>query len=518
MSGHFSELLRFWARRLPDHLAVRFAERDYTWSELDRATDELAAGLYRAGLRPGDVLGVLMTNRVQFVEAMHAAFRVGAAVELLNIRFTPAEMVHPVVDAGTRMVVTEPALVPVLADARAVVPGLTVLTTEPVEGCTPLDDLRLGGERPPDRRPDPEETALLAYTSGTTGVPKGAMLPHRAIIANGNARAVADALTWKDRVLIIVPLAFTGGSSSYLRESVTTGAPAIVQGTFDPPQILELLEREQITVCSAVPVVWEGVLALPSLADADLSALRAGVGAGAPMAIEVIRAWQRLGVGMRQGYGQTEFAGGYATLLYEDEAADHVGSVGRVIMHHEIRVVDSADRDVPVGEPGQILLRGPSVMSGYWKRPEATAETLAGGWLHTGDIGRLDEHGFLTLVDRAKDMLISGGLNVYPAEIETVLAGRPGLEECAVVGVPHERWGEVPMLVVPDLDRVDVDELRAHVGTVLADYRRPKWIVGTGAPLPRTLGGKILKREIRAAYPEVPPDAVPLTTTRGNRT
>jgi fatty-acyl-CoA synthase len=292
---------------------------------------------------------------------------------------------------------------------------------------------------------------------------------------------------------------------------MTTGAPAIVQGTFDPPQILELLERERITVCSAVPVVWEGVLALPGLADADLSALRACVGAGSAMAIEVIRAWQRLGVGMRQGYGQTEFAGGYATLLYEDEAAEHVGSVGRVVMHHEIRIVDTADQDVPTGESGQILLRGPSVMTGYWKQPGATAEAMAGGWLHTGDVGRLDEDGFLTIVDRAKDMLISGGLNVYPAEIETLLAGRPGLEECAVVGVPHPRWGEVPMLVVPDLGRVDVEELRAHVGTVLADYRRPKWIVGTGGPLPRTLGGKILKRDLRLTYPEVPPDAVPLT-------
>lgn len=514
MTGHLSELLRFWARRRPEELAVRFPEWDLTWAELDRAADELAAGLYRAGLRPGDVLGVLMTNRIQFVEAMHAAFRVGAAVELLNIRFTPPELVHPVTDAGTRFVVTEPALVPALADARAAVPALTVLTTEPVEDCTPLDALRLTGQRPPERRPDPEETALLAYTSGTTGVAKGAMLPHRAIIANGNARAVADALTWKDRVLVVIPLAFTGGTSSYLRESVTTGAAAIVQGTFDPPRILQLLDRERITVCSAVPVVWEGLLALPELADADLSALRAGVGAGSTMPIEVIKAWQRAGVGMRQGYGQTEFAGGYATLLYEDEALDRVGSVGRVLMHHEIRIVDPANRDVPTGEAGQILLRGPSVMTGYWGQPDATAQALAGGWLHTGDIGRLDADGFLTLVDRAKDMLISGGLNVYPAEIEAVLAGRPGLEECAVVGVPHPRWGEVPMLVVPELDRVDVDELRAHIGEVLADYRRPKWIVGTGAPLPRTLGGKILKREIRASHPEVPPDAVPLTSSR----
>ena len=514
MTGHFSELVRFWGRRHPDALAVRFAEREYTWSALDRATDELAAGLHQAGLRPGDVLGILMTNRVQFVEAMHAAFRVGATVELLNIRFTAAEMVYPVVDAGARLVVTEPDLVPALAEAREAVPGLTVITTVPVAGCTALDDLRLVGERPPDRPVDPEEIALLAYTSGTTGRPKGAMLSHRAIVANGTARAVADALTWRDRVLIILPLAFTGGMSSYLRESVTTGAPAVVQGTFDPSRVLELLERERITICSAVPVVWEEILSLPQLDDADLSALRAGVGAGAPMPIEVIHAWQRRGVGMRQGYGQTELAGGYATLLYEDEAAAHVGSVGRVILHHEIRIVDTAGRDLPPDEPGQILLRGPSVMSGYWKRDADTAEVLDGGWLHTGDIGRVDGDGFLTIVDRAKDMLISGGLNVYPAEIEAVLTGRPGLAECAVVGVPHSRWGEVPMLVVPDLDRVDLAVLREHLETVLADYRRPKWIVGTGVPLPRTLGGKIVKRELRAAYPEVPPDAVPLTTSR----
>jgi fatty-acyl-CoA synthase len=283
-----------------------------------------------------------------------------------------------------------------------------------------------------------------------------------------------------------------------------------MESTFDPPRVLELLQTEKITACSAVPVMWERMLELPGFATADLSALRAGVAGGATMPIEVIKAWQGRGVGMRQGYGQTEFAGGYATFLYEDEAAERVGFVGRPLLNTRVRVVDDADRDVPIGRPGQILLRGPSVMTGYWNKPTETAEALAGGWLHTGDVGVLDDDGYLRLVDRARDVLISGGFNVYPAELETVLAGLPGLEECAVIGVPDQRWGEVPMVVVPSLDRVDVDLLCATVRERLADYRRPRWLAAHDGPLPRTLGGKILKRELREFYPEVPAGAVDL--------
>jgi fatty-acyl-CoA synthase len=510
MSEHFSELLRFWAQRMPDRLALRFDQRDYSWRELDQAVDELAAGLHREGIRPGDVVGILMSNRPEFVETMLAVFRLGGVVELLNIRFTAIEMVYPIVDAGTVLVITEPRFLPALAEATVKVPGLKVVTTEPAAGLATVGDVRIPGAVPPGRRPEGNEIALLAYTSGTTGVAKGALLPHAAIIANGTARAVADALTWRDRVLIILPMAFTGGTSSYLRESLVTGATAVVGSTVEPPRVLELLESERITICSAVPVIWETLLTLPQLATADLSALRACIGAGATTPVEVIRAWQARGVGMRQGYGQTEFAGGYATLLYEDEAAQRVGSVGRPIMHHQIRTVDDHDHDVPAGQPGQILLRGASVMAGYHNNPEATAEALAGGWLHTGDIGVLDEDGFLTIVDRAKDMLISGGLNVYPAEIEAAIAGLPGLEECAVIGVPDERWGEVPMLVVPSLAGVEIVALKEAITTRLADYRRPKWIAGFGGPLPRTLGGKIIKREIRPRYPAVPTGAISL--------
>lgn len=510
MSMHIAEVLGFWARRCPDRLAVRFPDRDLTWSELDRSVDELAAGLYDDGLRPGDVVGILMSNRPQFLESLLAAFRVGAVVELLNVRFTAAEMVHPIVDAGTVLVVTEEALLPALADALQKVPDLKVVTADRTEGYRALDNLRVPGGTPPARHADAEEIALLAYTSGTTGTPKGAMLPHRAIIANGTARATADGITSADRVLITIPMAYTGGIGTYLRESLLTGATAVIEATFEPERLLELLQTERITVCSSVPVIFEKILALPEFATADLSSLRACTGAGAVMPLEVIRAWQARGVGMRQGYGQTECGGGYATILYEDEAESRLGSAGRPIMHHEIRIVDALGDDVPAGTSGEILLRGPSIMAGYWNNPTATEATLAGGWLHTGDIGVLDDEGYLRVVDRAKDMLISGGLNVYPAEIEAAIVGLPGLEECAVVGVPDEKWGEVPMLVVPSTDDLDLEGLKGELRRRLADYRRPKWIVANGEPLPRTMSGKILKREIRSTFPEVPETALPM--------
>jgi fatty-acyl-CoA synthase len=520
MTGHLAELTPFWGRRLPDRGAVRFPGLDVSWSRLDAAVDELACGLHAAGVGPGAMVGILMSNRFEFVETMLAVFRVGGTVALLNTRLTPSEMAYPVRDSGARLIVTEPALAPLLTAALAAsalgagAPDAgthpRVLSVDPAPGCGLLDELRVAGGRPPDRDSDPEEIALLAYTSGTTGVPKGAMLSHRAIVANGQARAMADGLTWRDRVLCLMPLAFTGGASTFLREVICTGASAVVESTFDPPRVLELLETEKITACSAVPVMWERLLALPAFADADLSALRAGVAGGATMPVEVIRAWQARGVGMRQGYGQTEFAGGYATLLYEDEAVDRVGFVGRPVLNTQVRVVDERDRDVPTGEAGQILLRGPSVMSGYWNKPVETAEALSGGWLHTGDIGVLDRDGYLRVVDRARDMLISGGFNVYPAELEKVLAGLPGLEECAVIGVPDARWGEVPMLVVPAMDGIDLAGLRVVIRERLADYRRPRWLAAHGGDLPRTLGGKILKRELRAGYPEVPAGAVSL--------
>jgi fatty-acyl-CoA synthase len=510
MNGHLSDALHFWARRFPDRVALRFPQADVTWREYDQAVDEVAAGLHEHGVRPGDVVGILMSNRREFLYAAIAIFRAGATLELLNYRFTPHEMVHPIIDAGTKLVFAESQHVHILDQAVAEMPELTVVSADKVEGVRTLDEFRRVGGSPPPRRTSPEEIALLAYTSGTTGTPKGAMLSHRAIIANGLARAVAEGATWRDNMLMCVPLAFTGGIGTYLRESLILGATSILVPDLEAGGLLETLVREKVSVCTTVPVIWERMLALPELGSADLSALTSATSAGATTPLEVIKAYQALGVGLRQGWGQTEAGGGFATILYDDEAEPKLGSVGRPIMYHEIKIVDEADHEVPAGEAGQILVRGPSVMTGYWNRPEATAETLAGGWLHTGDIGVVDDEGYLRMLDRAKDMLISGGLNVYPAEIEKVIAGLPGLEECAVIGVPDKEWGEVPMIVVPSLDGIDLLGLTGTIVDRLADYRRPRWIAPMGGIFPRTMSGKIRKVDIRAAFPEVPEAAVNL--------
>ncbi|WP_286199145.1 class I adenylate-forming enzyme family protein [Mycolicibacterium sp. ELW1] len=513
MSGHLGQLVRFWGRRFPDRLAVRFRDHEVTWGQLDADVDALAAGLSQRGVGLGAVVGIMMSNRYEFIETMLAVFRVGGTVALINTRLTPTELLYPVIDSGADLIVTESSFIARFAAVLKHPDAPQLISVDPAGGYIGLADLRRSGllaTAASSDPGDPEDIALLAYTSGTTGVPKGAMLSHRAIVANGLARSSADLLTWQDRVLCLMPLAFTGGASTFLREVVCTGASAFVESTFDPARVLDLLESERITTCSAVPVMWERMLELPNFTSADLSALRAGIAGGATTPLEVIRKWQDRGVGLRQGYGQTEFAGGFATVLYEDEAQARIGAVGRPIIGTRIRIVDEEDVDVPVGQAGEILLRGPSMMTGYWNKPDDTAQVLAGGWLHTGDVGMLDEDGYLRVIDRARDMLISGGFNVYPAELEKVLAGLPGLEELAVIGVPDMRWGEVPMLVVPNLEAIDVNELRSIIIERLADYRRPKWLVAHGADLPRTMSGKVLKRELRTAYPAVPHDAIAL--------
>jgi fatty-acyl-CoA synthase len=224
--------------------------------------------------------------------------------------------------------------------------------------------------------------------------------------------------------------------------------------------------------------------------------------------MHLLKTWQARGVRLTQGYGQTESAGTFITLLFPEDAERKIGFAGQAMPQVQIQIVDADDNPLPPNAAGEILVRSPAMMSGYLNQPAQTAAAFKNGWLHTGDIGLLDEEGYLKIVDRAKDMLISGGLNVYPAEIEKTLGGVPGLAEFAVIGVPDERWGEVPMVVVPHVEAVDLAMLRARCKTELADYKRPKYIAGYGSTMPRTYSGKITKAILREIYPAVPADAV----------
>ncbi|MBA2933736.1 AMP-binding protein [Sphingomonas sp. CGMCC 1.13654] len=502
------EILRFWAKRWPDRLAVRCTGTDISWGELDRLSDRVAAGLAGRDVAKGDRIGILMRNRPEFLYTMLGAMKAGAAVTLLNIRFTPREMLHPIRDAGIRLIVTEPRLAPALSAAVVEVAGLDVISTEPFDDWPTFDVLGDSDAPVPDVAVGADDVALVCYTSGTTGFPKGAMLTHGNLRESGIACAVPSGLTFEDRILVSLPLAYTWGSCQYLREGLAMGATTVViEPTSDPDRMIDVLERERISVWSAVVVLFEKIAQSPRFRTADFSALREAV-TGAASA-HLLQTWQSIGVRVTQAYGLTE-TGGHATLLFQEDAIRKLGSSGRAIMGMELRIADDRGAALPAGEAGEILLRGPGVMKGYINDPAETAKAIQDGWLRTGDTGVVDEEGFLRVVDRTKDMLKSGGLNVYPAELERVLAGVPGLEEFAVIGIGDTRWGEVPMIVAHGARALDLAGLRLRCTEELADYKRPHYVVEHGKPLPRTVSGKILKRDLRAVYAAVPEGAIRL--------
>lgn len=500
--------LRFWATRWPDRLAIRCPDRDLSWGELDTNSNRIAAGLIDAGVRPGDRIGLLMHNRAAFVETMLAAFKCGAAVTLLNIRFTPSELVHPILDADIRLVVAQTELVGLLDEAAQAQPGLAVYATTRVDGCRTLDALR-GCDAPlPDIRVGAEDVALVCYTSGTTGYPKGAMLTHGNIREAGISCVTPSGITFDSKLLVSLPMAYTWGSCQYLREALLTGATTVI---VDPAagvdNLIDVIESERISVWASVVVLWEKIAQHRRFGSTDFSMLRHAVTGGA--SAHLLDVWRRAGVPITQAYGLTETAG-HVSLLFAEDADRKRGSAGRAVLNSRLRIVREDGSEAAPDEDGEILVEGPSVMKGYINNPAETARTMSGTWLRTGDIGALDNEGFLRVLDRSKDMLKSGGLNVYPAELERVLAGVPGLEEFAVIGVRDERWGEAPMIVAHGAQPLDIEALKERCRRQLADYKRPRYFLDYGAPLPRTVSGKIVKRTLRAEFELAPPRAVKL--------
>lgn len=505
MSEGLGDVVRFWASRMPNRAAVKAGAREWSWAQFNDATDALACGLLRAGISRGDVVAILMSNRIEFIEVMIATMKIGAVVKLLNTRLTASELVHPITDGEAAMIVTETAFVDLLSRAVRAGDKVQIILADGVEGSGSLDRLRVSGGRPPALYVAASDPAMICYTSGTTGLPKGAVLSHGSIRLGGIGNTLARPLSWEDRVLLVMPLAFAGGAATtYLGYSVMSGATLVIAQDADPETLLALIEAERITAWPSVTTICEMVIGHPKVDQTDLSSLRFAVAGGSPVSADLLSAWQQRGVALTQGYGSTETSGQHASLLFGEDAARKLGTAGRAMLHVGMRVVDENDCDVATGTTGELLFRGPILFSGYLNLPEETERSMRGGWFHTGDMAQIDEEGYVTIVDRMKDLIISGGLNVYPAEIERVLSRRAGLGQFAVIGVPDTRWGEVPMIVVDKIDAVDLSALRAICIEELADYKRPRYIVEHGAVLPTTMSGKILKRPIRDLYPSIP--------------
>ena len=497
------------SRSQGDKPAILFRDQLLTYRTLWDRVAGLAAGLTREGVRAGDRVACISGNHPAFLEAYFAASLLGVLFVPLNFRLAPPELAFQIRDS-------EPAAVLVGARAREIgpllAPGLgggrapkwfLIQGGDPTPPYAPYEDLL---DRPAAgtdllaRRPfHPDDPQLIMYTSGTTGVPKGAVLPFRKTLYNSlNAQAFFE-LSASDTVAVPTPLFHSLGLNILAVPVLFQGGTVLLLEHFEPRETLAALERHRATFMGAVPTIYKRLLEC-RLDRADLASVRFFFTAGAPIAVDLIEAYHRLGILLKQGFGQTETS--ILCCLDARDARRKAGSVGKPVVHAEVKVVDERLQEVPAGVVGEIVARGPIVMLGYWNRPEETARSMASSWLHTQDLARRDEEGFITLTGRKGDMYISGGENVYPEEVEKAYLAHPDIVEIAVVGVPDPDLGEVGIAFVvlrrgvPFLE----ESLRGFSRDRLAGYKIPRRFVRADT-LPRTETGKVQKYLLRKRLP-----------------
>jgi acyl-CoA synthetase (AMP-forming)/AMP-acid ligase II len=489
-----------------DRTALIAGDRRITFTELDRRTDQLARALSAEGVRQGDRVAGLLLNSPAFVETMLATAKLGAVFVPMNLRLSPAEVTYLLADSGADLFVYS---APLAAVARAAVTGdgvrvrtRVLVGGEPGEGEFDFEQLLTSGEpRALGTDVDGGDLSCLMYTSGTTGRPKGAMLTHDNHLWNVvNVLSFGRGLRESDVTVTVAPMFHIGGLGVHTLPLLYVGGTNVVMPSFDPAQTLAAMARERATVQFMVPAMWAALMAVPDFDRHDLSALELAVTGGAPCPLPVLEFFQGKGLPFQEGFGMTETAP-MVSVLDADHVKEKAGSIGRAVFHVDARIVDEHDVDVPHDTVGELVVRGRNVFAGYWGLPEATAEAFRGGWFHTGDLGRMDAEGFITLVDRKKDMIITGGENVYPIEVEQVLYRHEAVREVAVVGVPHPQWGETPVAVVALMDgaEVDADTLIGYARERLAHFKCPTRVVVV-PELPRNATGKVLKTVLRQQH------------------
>ncbi|MEV6626316.1 AMP-binding protein [Amycolatopsis sp. NPDC051106] len=479
-------------------IALTFEGRNVTYDELDERSGRLAAGLHAAGFRKGDRVGVLLHNRVEWVELFFAVAKLGGVVVPLNYLLKPAEVRYILDDCEASWVVYEQALGATADELRA--GGHAARYVGIGGGPLAYEDLVAEAGPPPEVPVSGDDLFLLQYTSGTTGVPKGAMHTHSTVLWNSFHQVVDHGVTADEVYLVVPALCWAAGFHDLALATLWRGGRVVLSPStgFDPERFLATVARERVTSVLLVPTVLKRVLAHPGFGDHDLASVRLICSGGEPVPVTAIAdARRRLpGCDLVQVYGMSEFP---TMMLYLDaEHADaKAGSAGRACSAAEVRVVDEEGRDTPPGEVGEIVCRSPATMLGYYGQAAATADTLAGGWLRTGDLAHVDEDGFVFVSGRSKDMIITGGLNVYPAEVERVIAQHPAVLEAAVVGVADDDWGEIGVALVVLRDELSAAELTRFLKGELAGFKVPRRFAFTRAPLPRTTSGKVQKFLVR---------------------
>jgi len=499
--AHIAYLVDRNARKYPAKIALCSRERRVNYLELRSMVLSLTGALAAMGITRGDRVATLMFNGIELLTSYLALFRLGAVLVPLNTRLAEPEWRYMLEDSGAVALLSEEGFAGFLEPLRGSLQGPREVVCVGTEGEGLKKWEELAGfpalEEPPDE-PGIQDDLYILYTSGTTGRPKGAVITHMNFLWNSINAQVSGGFCGSDVVYYGLPL-FHGAAMGGCFATLLLGGTVVLRPRFDALELVRLIQEEGITRVPAVPPMLKALMEIPNLESWDLSSLKV-FNTGATVIPQVLKEkllerfpW----VDVVDSYGLTE-ATSYCTTLPGKDFLRKAACVGKPHAYVEIRVVDEQDKDVSVGEVGEILVRGPNIMRGYWGKPQETQEALRKGWLHTGDLGRLDQEGYLYLVDRKKDMIISGGENIYPREVEEVLNLHPGVSEAAVVGLPDERWGEkvVAYIVAAKGCSLSQEELEKHCRKSLAGYKCPKAYFFV-EELPRTPTGKILKRALK---------------------
>jgi long-chain acyl-CoA synthetase len=493
MSLNLASIVTETAGRVPDNPAVRLEGAELTYAELDERSARLATLLGEKGVGRGDRVGVMLPNVLEFPIAYYGVLRAGAVVVPMNVLLKRREISFYLEDSGAKLLLAWHGFAAEARDGAADA-GAELIEVEPASFAEAL------AEREPTPGlldTDEEDTAVILYTSGTTGKPKGAELTHRNLHRNADVSSrTTSEIAPGDVVLGALPLFHSFGQTVSMNASLMVGACMTLLPRFDPGEALETMRRDRVTHFYGVPTMYGALLHHPDRESFDTSALRICITGGASMPVEVLRGFEQgFGCKVMEGYGLSETSP--VACSNHPDRERKPGSIGTPLEGVEMRVVDEDDEPVAQGEVGEIVIRGHNIMKGYWQRPDATAEAMRGGWFHSGDMARVDEDGYFYIVDRKKDLIIRGGYNVYPREVEEVLYEHPKIREAAVVGVPHDEWGEEigAAVVLHDGEELGEGEVSEYVKERIAAYKYPRlvWFV---EELPKGPTGKILKREI----------------------
>src|SRR3954451_19290638 len=493
MPESLAQLLTETAERHPDRPALKVDDSVANYAVLNEGATRIAGYLKEKGLKPGDRVGIMLPNVPYFGVVYYGVLRAGGVVVPMNVLLKGREVEFYLSDSGAKHLFAWHDFGEA-AEAGAEAAGAEAVLVKPGE----FEQLVIGAPRAEQDEPrEGSDTAVILYTSGTTGTPKGAELTHSNLVNNclRGARELAG-ITEEDVILGALPLFHSFGQTCCLNGAVSAGACLTLIPRFEPGKALEIIARDRVTLFDGVPTMYHAMLHHPAREGADVSTLRMCISGGSAMPAEVMREFEdAFGAVILEGYGLSETSP--VSSFNHPDRERKPGSIGTPIEGVEMKVVDDDDGDVPAGEVGEIVIRGHNVMKGYWNRPDATEEVMRGGWFHTGDMAKVDDDGYFFIVDRKKDLIIRGGYNVYPREIEEVLYEHPAVSEAAVIGVADDALGEEvgAGVVVRSGREAEADEIRAFVKERVAAYKYPRHI-WFAEELPKGPTGKILKREI----------------------